>query len=138
MICRDVTYIFRRVIFKKKSFFLHARLEGLFFKNLFVAWKSKSSCYIYLYRIYNYCYCYILFGDQLEHGFCCIILIGSEASRPAASSVGAAANSDVHTARAPETGELGVEFFTAFCLAHCVLACRVLLVAILWTYVYID
>ena len=48
-----------------------------------------------------------------------------------ASSVGAAAKSDVHTARAPETLKLGVEFVSAFFLARGVLACWVLLKAIL-------
>ena len=50
---------------------------------------------------------------------------------PDASSVGAAAKSDVHTARAPETLKLGVEFVSAFFLARGVLACWVLLKAIL-------
>ena len=50
---------------------------------------------------------------------------------PAASSVGAAAKSDVKIARAPETGELGVEFVSAFLLARSVLASWVYLKAIL-------
>ena len=41
--------------------------------------------------------------------------------------VGAAAKSDVQTARAPETVELGVEFVFAFLLTRGVLACWVLL-----------
>jgi hypothetical protein len=47
-----------------------------------------------------------------------------------ASSVGAAAKSDVQTTRAPETGELGLVFVFAFFLARGVLARWVLLIAI--------
>jgi hypothetical protein len=103
--------------------------------NLFLHTRASPSV-TYLYRIIAIYYTLANFSTAvgLDHSIYGTSMPSTAAvGVPTLSSVGTAAKSDVHKARAPETGEPRVEFVCAFFLARGVQTSRVLLKAILCT-----